>query len=83
MDLRLIDTDPVAPLDQGFTYIGGAAFGATGVAQPRVTAIKAGVQLAEGDVNGDGTTDLAVEIHTAAAPVAGWFLIVTWRPMAR
>ena len=30
VDLRLIDTDPLLPLDQGFTVIGGAAFGAGG-----------------------------------------------------
>ncbi len=75
VDLRFIDTDPAAPLGQGFAYIGAAAFGATGTAQLRVTALAPGVQLAEGDVDDNGTADLAVEIHSAAAPVAGWFLL--------
>ena len=74
VDLRFIDTDPPAPLDQGFAYIGAAAFGATGTAQLRVTTLSPGVQLAEGDVDGNGTADLAVEIHSTAAPVEGWFL---------
>ncbi|GGJ24793.1 hypothetical protein [Neoroseomonas lacus] len=75
LDLRLIGTDPVAPLDQGSVFIGGAAFGATGAADLRVTALADGVQLAEGDVDGDGTAELAVEIHGGAAPAAGWFLL--------
>jgi len=75
IDLRPIDTDPVAPLDQGFAYIGAAAFAAIGTAQLRVSALAPGIHLAEGDADGNGTADFALEIHSAALPVSGWFLL--------
>jgi len=63
IDLRGIDTSPAAG-DQGFTYLGGAAFAVGVTGQLRF----AGGVL-EGDVNGDGVADFQVQM-TAGATLA-------------
>ena len=54
-----IDTDPVAPGDQAFVFIGSAAFGATGTAQMRYMDSGANL-LVQADINGDGIADMEV-----------------------
>ncbi|WP_137177419.1 cadherin-like domain-containing protein [Roseomonas sp. AR75] len=73
--LREIDANSLVGGRQGFAFIGGNEF--AGVAgQLRVESIGAGAFLAEGDVDGDGVADFAIEIRTAATtPVSGWFLL--------
>jgi Ca2+-binding RTX toxin-like protein len=73
--LREIDANTLVAGRQGFAFIGGNEFG--GIAgQLRVESIGAGAFLAQGDVDGDGVADFAIEIRTAATtPVSGWFLL--------
>ncbi len=76
--LSLIDANSFAPADQAFAFIGAAAFGGTGAAsagQLRVTLAAPGQWRAQGDVNGDGVADLQIDIVSASAPVAGWFIL--------
>ena len=78
IDLRQMDANPFLNGNQAFSYIGGAAFdgdGAASAGQLRVQAVSAGRYLAEGDLDGNGIAEFAVEIHTAATPTAGWFFL--------
>jgi Ca2+-binding RTX toxin-like protein len=76
IDLRFIDANTLLAGDQAFAFIGAAAFAGGGAAgQWRVAAAGAGTWRAEGDTNGDGAADVAVVVASAAAPVAGWFLL--------
>jgi Ca2+-binding RTX toxin-like protein len=54
-----IDTDPGTAGDQGFAFIGGAAFGASGAAEIRYQSA-GGDMLVQADVNGDGLADMEV-----------------------
>jgi Ca2+-binding RTX toxin-like protein len=56
LDVRPIDTDAAAG-DQGFSYIGGAAFSLGVTGQLRFAG-----GLLEGDVNGDGVADFQVQL---------------------
>ena len=78
IDLRFIDANAFVAGDQAFVFIGSAAFaggGAAGAGQWRVVAAGAGAWRAEGDTNGDGAADVAIDIVSAASPEAGWFLL--------
>jgi len=59
-------------------FIGANDFaggGAGGAGQWRVAATGAGAWRAQGDTDGDGAADVAIDILSAASPVAGWFLL--------
>jgi Ca2+-binding RTX toxin-like protein len=56
IDLSAIDTDPVAADDQGFAFIGEAAFAATGAAEVRFSRL-GDTTVLEADL-GDGVADL-------------------------
>jgi Ca2+-binding RTX toxin-like protein len=58
----LIDTDPVAAGDQGFAFIGTAAFGASGAAQMRYATSGSNL-LVQADINGDGVADMEVVLQ--------------------
>jgi Ca2+-binding RTX toxin-like protein len=72
----LIDTDPVAPGDQGFAFIGTAAFGAGGAAQMRYVTSGADL-LVQADVNGDGIADMEIVLQGLAGQTltSGDFLL--------
>jgi len=78
VDLRGIDANALVDGNQAFAFIGTAAFaggGAAGAGQWRVAAAGAGAWRAEGDTDGDGVADVAVDILSPATPAAGWFLL--------
>ncbi len=61
IDLSAIDANSIAAGDQAFTKV--AAF--TGVAgQLTITAVSKAVTLVQGDVNGDGVADFAIELSS-------------------
>jgi hypothetical protein len=59
LGFTLIDTDPIAVGDQGFTFIANTAFHATGVAEIRYTDSGANL-LVQADIDGDGIADMEV-----------------------
>jgi Ca2+-binding RTX toxin-like protein len=65
--------------NQPFAFIGTAAFGGLGAASAgqlrNAGLVSAGVYRVQGDVDGNGTADLAIDVASAAAPVAGWFIL--------
>jgi Ca2+-binding RTX toxin-like protein len=76
IDLRIIDADAVAAGNQAFAFIGAAAFAGGGAAgQLRTVVAAPGLVRVEGDTNGDGAADVAIDVMTAAAAGAGWFLL--------
>jgi Ca2+-binding RTX toxin-like protein len=78
IDLRGVDADALAAGNQAFVFIGAAGFGGAGAAsagQLRVEQAAPGQWRAQGDTNGDGTADLQIDIASATAPVAGWFIL--------
>lgn len=74
IDLRGIDADPLAAGNQAFTWIDGAPLGGA-AGRLRVTTTAPGTHLAEGDIDGDGSADVAILILSDATPAAGWFLL--------
>ena len=75
IDLSAIDANTGVAGDQGFTWIGTAAF--SGAGQLRAETLSVGVYSIRGDVNGDGVADLAITVNVAgiATPEAAWFLL--------
>jgi Ca2+-binding RTX toxin-like protein len=59
LGFTLIDTDPIAVGDQGFTFIGSAAFSATDVSEMRYMNSGADL-LVQADIDGDGIADMEV-----------------------
>lgn len=78
IDLSRIDTDPAAAGTQGFSFIGGVAFGgspgAPGPAQLRLD-LRGGSVLVEGDVDGDGIADIEIRVRDVAALVREDFIL--------
>jgi hypothetical protein len=78
IDLSAIDTDPVAPGDQDFAFIGTAAFSgsaaAPGVAELRYMARDNGVVVLA-DVNGDGRADMEIRVAGVASLQESDFLL--------
>lgn len=69
-DLSAIDADLGAPGNNAFTDVGDSVF--TGLAgELRRVEIASGHWLVEGDTNGDGIADLALEIFTASGHALG------------
>lgn len=77
IDLGPIDADPGVPGDQGFAYIGDAAFSGTRAvpasAELRWEAKARGV-LVQADIDGDGRADLEIMVLGATGMVAEDFL---------
>jgi hypothetical protein len=66
LNFRRLDPDPGTPGTQTFSFIGAAAFGATGAAQIRY--VDTGNDLrVEVDVNGDGIADMHIALLGAGA----------------
>ena len=65
IDLRQIDAKPAKPGDQGFDFIGAAAFGAK-AGQLRYAVAGDDLEL-QGDLNGDGVADLVITLLGVAA----------------
>lgn len=61
IDLAAIDADPLAAGDQGFAFIGAAAFSGAGLAEVRVRQT-GGNTFVEADL-GDGVADLLVRLN--------------------
>jgi microcystin-dependent protein len=59
LNFKDIDPDGVTAGDQAFTFIGAAAFGATGVAQIRYLTAGADI-IVQADANGDGAADMEI-----------------------
>jgi Ca2+-binding RTX toxin-like protein len=78
IDLTRIDADQFAAGDQAFHWIGSAAFGAAGAASAgelRAYAFN-GSWYVEGDMDGNGSADLVIQLTIPAAPpVQGDFLL--------
>jgi Ca2+-binding RTX toxin-like protein len=69
IDLSAIDTDPDAPGDQGFAWLGHAErFSAEGKAEARLWSRPGGKLLLLLDADGDGRHDAAVAIVAGLAP---------------
>jgi Ca2+-binding RTX toxin-like protein len=66
LNFARIDTNPGLAGDQGFAYIGTAAFNASGAAQIRYVDLGADLRV-EADVNGDGIADMHVLLQSAGA----------------
>ena len=73
IDLAGIDANTTVAGDQGFSFIGTAAYG--GVAgQLRYSAV-GGVTTIAGDVNGDGASDFHIQLTGTVVLVAGDFVL--------
>jgi Ca2+-binding RTX toxin-like protein len=72
IDLSFIDANTTTPgINDAFTFIGSDAFSAAG----QLRAFQSGGQwIVEGDVNGDGVTDLVITVTGAATIAAGDFV---------
>ena len=73
IDLSPIDTSIMAG-DQAFTFVGGNAFSASGVAEVRVFD-NGTATFVRGDINGDGTTDFQIKLDGVHALTAADFLL--------
>ena len=73
IDLSAIDADIFTDGDQGFTFIGAAAFGSH--ADELRYAVDAGVAHVYGDVNGDGVADFDLALTGVTQLVAADFYI--------
>jgi Ca2+-binding RTX toxin-like protein len=73
LDFSAIDTSP-ADGDQGFVFIAGAAFSATGVAEINAV-VSGGGFLVSADINGDGISDMTVLLSIATTLTGTDFLL--------
>nr|WP_269100131.1 calcium-binding protein [Mangrovicoccus ximenensis] len=71
--LDKMDADTATAADDAFAFIGYAGFTAT--AGELRAADLGGAQRIEGDVDGDGLADFAIEIAGADPAEAGWFVL--------
>jgi Ca2+-binding RTX toxin-like protein len=71
--LTSIDADATTLGDQNFVYLGYAAL--TGNAGELRAVDLGGTQRIEGDVNGDGTADLVIDVLGATPATSNWFLL--------
>jgi Ca2+-binding RTX toxin-like protein len=79
VDLSRIDTDPAAPGDQAFRYIGASAFTGQGAASAGELRVAYNESLdlweAQGDVDGDGDADLLIYFGGTETVAAGDFML--------
>jgi Ca2+-binding RTX toxin-like protein len=73
IDLSTIDADGAAAGNQAFTFIGSQAFG--NVAGQLRAAQSGNIWVVEGDVDGNGTADLVINVTSVDAIVAGDFIL--------
>ena len=73
VDLSLIDANTGTGANDGFTFVGAAAF--TNLAGELRTFQSGAQWIVEGDVNGDGTADLAIALNSAAPLTAADFIL--------
>jgi Ca2+-binding RTX toxin-like protein len=72
IDLRNIDANTQSSGDDAFTYV--AQF--SGDAGELMVAARGGGEYqVRGDIDGNGTADFAIDVTSASAPTAGWFLL--------
>jgi hypothetical protein len=77
IDLSAADANSLAGGDQAFTFIGSAAFAATGAGSAgelRAFDAGGGVWHVEGDTDGNGTADLVIAVTTDHALVSTDFV---------
>ena len=72
IDLSQIDANSNTGANDGFTFIGGAAF--SGVAGQLRSTMAGPNAVVEGDVNGDGIADLVIQVDNHIV-VAGDFVL--------
>lgn len=68
-----MDADVSTPEDDAFSFVGYAAF--SGAAGELRAVHLDGAQRLEGDVDGDGAADFAIEVAGDASAVEGWFVL--------
>ena len=73
IDLSAIDTNPVAVGNQGFTFIGDAAFSGNAAEVRSRTGARKTIVMA--DIDGDGTADFEIDLIGAHTLGAGDFLL--------
>lgn len=73
VNLSRLDADTSTGADDAFTFLGYAAF--NGVAGELRAVDLGGTQRLEGDVDGDGLADVAVEIAGGTLVEAGWLVL--------
>lgn len=71
--LDLIDADDTTEADDAFTFVGYDAF--SGAAGELRAVDLGGSQRIEGDVDGDGAADFAIEITSTVAAEEDWFVL--------
>ncbi len=74
IDLRLIDANTGVAGDQLFAWIGTAAFAGT-AGQLRYQVNSPGDFTIQGDVDGNGSADFAINVTSTFTPVQGWFFL--------
>lgn len=73
LDLSRIDAIAGSPADDGFSFIGTAAF--SNVAGQLRWQEQGTQRLIQGDVNGDGGAELTILVKAAGPVEAGWFVL--------
>lgn len=73
LDLSRIDAIAGSPADDGFSFIGTAAF--SNVAGQLRWQEQGTQRLIQGDVNGDGAAELTILVKAAGPVEAGWFVL--------
>ncbi|WP_172332379.1 calcium-binding protein [Mangrovicoccus sp. HB161399] len=71
--LDQMDADAATAADDAFAFMGYAGF--TGTAGELRAADLGGIQRIEGDIDGDGAADFAIDIVGTDAAEAGWFVL--------
>ena len=74
IDLRGIDANTGVAGDQLFAWIGTAAFAGT-AGQLRYQVNSPGNFTIQGDVDGNGSADFAINVTSSFTPVQGWFFL--------
>ena len=72
IDLRQIDANASQGGDQAFAYV--TSFGHH-AGEVMVASAGGDLYQVRGDINGDGTADFAIDVTSASAPAANWFLL--------
>ncbi len=78
IDLRPVDASALITGNQAFVWIGADAFtglGASSARELRFETLGGGEFRIGGDVDGDGAADFAIDVLSATAPAAAWFLL--------
>ncbi|MBW6399718.1 M10 family metallopeptidase C-terminal domain-containing protein [Roseomonas sp. HJA6] len=72
IDLRQIDANPSQGGNQAFSYVTGFD---NHPGEVMVASLGGTSYQVRGDINGDGSADFAIDVTSASAPAANWFLL--------